>query len=35
MLTELCEGIDRVEDLDWGKAERLIRRDLTPLELQR
>jgi kynurenine 3-monooxygenase len=34
MLSELCEGIDRVEDLDWGKAERLIRRDLTPLELQ-
>jgi kynurenine 3-monooxygenase len=35
MLTELCEGIDRVEDLDWGKAERLIHRDLTPMELQR
>jgi hypothetical protein len=23
-----------VEDLDWEKAERLIRRDLTPLELR-
>jgi kynurenine 3-monooxygenase len=33
MLTELCESIDRVEDLDWDKADRLIRRDLTPLEL--
>jgi len=32
MLAELCESIDRVEDLDWNKAERLIRRDLTPLE---
>lgn len=34
MLSELCEGIDRVEDLDWGKAERLIHRDLAPMELQ-
>jgi kynurenine 3-monooxygenase len=34
MLAELCESIDRVEDLDWGKAEHLVRRDLTPLELQ-
>ncbi len=33
MLAELCESIDRVEDLDWDKADRLIRRDLTPLEL--
>ncbi len=32
MLGELCESIDRVEDLDWDKADRLIRRDLTPLE---
>jgi len=32
MLSELCEHIDRVEDLDWAKAEQLIRRDLTPLE---
>ena len=34
MLTELCESIDRVEDLDWSEAGRLIRRDLTPLELR-
>jgi len=33
MLTELCDSINRVEDLDWSKADRLIRRDLTPLEL--
>jgi kynurenine 3-monooxygenase len=35
MLAELCESIDRMEDLDWDKADRLIRRDLTPLELVR
>jgi kynurenine 3-monooxygenase len=34
MLAELCESITRVEDLDWEKADRLIHRDLTPLELQ-
>jgi kynurenine 3-monooxygenase len=34
MLSELCESINRVEDLDWDKADRLIRRDLTPLELR-
>lgn len=33
MLTELCNQIERVEDLDWSKAERLIRSELTPLEL--
>jgi kynurenine 3-monooxygenase len=33
MLAELCDSIKRVEDLDWDKADRLIRRDLTPLEL--
>jgi kynurenine 3-monooxygenase len=33
MLAELCESIQRVEDLDWEKADRLIHRDLTPLEL--
>jgi kynurenine 3-monooxygenase len=32
MLTELCDGIDRVENLDWSKADAMIRRDLTPLE---
>ena len=33
MLSELCGDISRVEDLDWGKADRLIREKLTPLEL--
>jgi kynurenine 3-monooxygenase len=33
MLTELCDHIDRIEDLDWNKADRLIRSELTPLEL--
>lgn len=32
MLAELCDGIDRIEDLDWNVAERLIRSELTPLE---
>ncbi|MFZ0956784.1 MAG: NAD(P)/FAD-dependent oxidoreductase [Candidatus Sulfotelmatobacter sp.] len=32
MLSELCDLINRVEDLDWGLADRSIRRDLTPLE---
>jgi len=34
ILTELCESIHCVEDLDWNKADRLICRDLTPLELR-
>jgi 2-polyprenyl-6-methoxyphenol hydroxylase and related FAD-dependent oxidoreductases len=34
MLTELCEQIDRVEDVDWKKAERLVDSELSPLELQ-
>jgi hypothetical protein len=34
MLAELCEHIDRVEDLDWNRADQLIRRDLTPLEIR-
>ncbi len=32
MLAELCDPIDRVEDLDWTKADRLIRSQLSPLE---
>jgi kynurenine 3-monooxygenase len=32
MLAELCESINRVEDLDWDNADRLIHRDLSPLE---
>jgi kynurenine 3-monooxygenase len=31
MLGELCDSIDRIEDLDWDKAESLVRRELTPL----
>jgi kynurenine 3-monooxygenase len=34
ILTALCENIDRVEDLDWNEAGRLIHRDLTPLEFR-
>jgi len=33
ILTELCDPIAHVEDLDWNKAERLIRSQLPPLEL--
>lgn len=33
LLTELCAGVERVENLDWCKADELIRRELTPLEL--
>ena len=31
MLTELCDSIDRIDEIDWKKAETLIHRDLTPL----
>jgi kynurenine 3-monooxygenase len=33
VLADLCAEIDRVEDLDWNKADRLVRSELTPLEL--
>jgi kynurenine 3-monooxygenase len=33
ILTELCDPSERVEDLDWSKADKLIRSGLTPLEL--
>ena len=33
MLSELCEHLERVEDLDWSRADALIRSELTPLEL--
>jgi kynurenine 3-monooxygenase len=33
MLAELCDGIERIEDLDWEKADRLVHSELTPLEL--
>ncbi len=32
MLAELCGSIDRIEDLDWGKAESMIHHQLRPLE---
>ena len=32
MLEELCDSIERLEDLDWNKAEAMIHRELTPLE---
>jgi kynurenine 3-monooxygenase len=31
ILTELCDDIDNVDELDWSKAEALIRRELQPL----
>lgn len=34
ILAELCESIDRVEDLDWQKSDELIRRELTALEIK-
>jgi kynurenine 3-monooxygenase len=33
LLTELCDGVDRLDDLDWGKADQLVHSELTPLEL--
>ncbi len=33
MLAELCDRIECVEDLDWNRADHLVRRELTPLEL--
>jgi kynurenine 3-monooxygenase len=32
ILSEVCDPIDRIEDLDWELADRLIQQDLTPLE---
>jgi kynurenine 3-monooxygenase len=34
MLTELCGGISRIEDLDWTRADALVHRELTPLEVE-
>jgi kynurenine 3-monooxygenase len=31
MLGELCDSAQRLEDIDWAKAETLVQRDLTPL----
>lgn len=33
MLAELCDSIERIEDLDWENADRLVHRELVPLEL--
>jgi kynurenine 3-monooxygenase len=33
ILSELCDSIERLEDLDWGKADQMIRSELTPMEL--
>ena len=33
MLTELCNGVERLEDLDWSKADHLVHKELVPLEL--
>jgi kynurenine 3-monooxygenase len=32
ILAELCDSIDRMEDLNWAKADAMIRGNLTPLE---
>ena len=32
ILAELCEGIEKVDDLDWTKADALIRSGLAPME---
>ena len=32
MLNELCDRIDRVDDIDWNRADQMIRRELAPLE---
>ncbi|MFY9911433.1 MAG: NAD(P)/FAD-dependent oxidoreductase [Candidatus Sulfotelmatobacter sp.] len=33
ILAELCDSVDRIEDLDWEKAAQLVHCNLTPLEL--
>ncbi|MBI3659719.1 FAD-dependent monooxygenase [Candidatus Acetothermia bacterium] len=32
ILSELCGSIEQIEDLDWRKAEQLIKRELIPLQ---
>jgi kynurenine 3-monooxygenase len=34
ILGKVCDSISRIEDLDWSRADQLIRRDLMPLELR-
>ena len=31
MLGELCDSVERVDDIDWQKADRLVHSELTPL----
>lgn len=33
MLAELCDGVERLEDIDWNKADALVLRELSPLEV--
>ena len=33
ILAELCKTIHHVEEIDWNRADQLVRRDLTPLEV--
>ena len=33
MLSELCDSIDRIDDIDWKKADALVRRELTSIEV--
>ncbi len=33
ILSQLCDSIDKLEDIDWNKADELIRASLPPLEL--
>ncbi len=33
ILSELCDPITKIEDIDWHRADELIHRDLTPLEV--
>lgn len=35
MLAVLCDGVERVEDLDWKRADDLVRRELRPLGEER
>jgi kynurenine 3-monooxygenase len=31
MLAELCDSVERLDDIDWSRAEALVQRNLTPL----
>lgn len=33
MLTELCSGVERLEDLNWSKADELVQKELVRLEV--